>query len=312
VAASLGYLVISSVPGLLVWRVFHAMGLATFSTAAASLSGDLAAPERRGTTMGIFGLAQPAALSVGPAVGAAVLGASSYPALFLFTALTALFALACVLPISEDEGPKRAAPVSAVVWSTPGVLPSVAASAALQFAASIAYGTFVSFIAVVARERGLAVVGASFTLLALSSLGIRLVAGRLYDSWGPRAILPPGLISLAIGMALLGVTASAPGFLVAAVLAGAGIGSTHTTLVTRVVERSPAENRGSAVALFISCWELGVGGGTILMGRLAEAVGFTRMYLVVAVLCLSGLGGLRFLTHTPGLPPRDLAPPKEP
>ena len=312
VVASLGYLVIPSVPGLLVWRVFHAMGLATFSTAAASLSGDLAPPERRGTTMGIFGLAQPAALSVGPAVGAAVLAASSYPLLFLFTSFTALLALACVLPIPEGKTPKPAGPVTVATWRLPGVLPSVAVSATLQFAASIAYGTFVSFVAVVARERGLAVVGASFTLLALSSLGIRLVAGRLYDSWGPRAILPPALISLAIGMALLGVTANAPGFLLASVLAGAGIGGTHTTLLARVVERCPAEHRGSAVALFISCWELGVGGGTILMGRLAEAVGFRGMYLVAAALCLCGLGGLRTIARMPGLPPRDMAETKEP
>ena len=54
VLASLGYLAIRSIPGLLLWRVFHAMGLATFSTAAASLAGDLAPPGRRGTTLGVF------------------------------------------------------------------------------------------------------------------------------------------------------------------------------------------------------------------------------------------------------------------
>ena len=60
VVASLGYGVMRSVPGLLVWRVFHGLGLATFSTAAASLAADLAPPWRRGATMGAFGLAQAA------------------------------------------------------------------------------------------------------------------------------------------------------------------------------------------------------------------------------------------------------------
>ena len=68
--ASLGYGVIRWVPGLLLWRVFHGIGLATFSTAAASLAADLAPSGRRGTTMGVFGLAQAAALTVAP--GAAV------------------------------------------------------------------------------------------------------------------------------------------------------------------------------------------------------------------------------------------------
>ena len=69
VLASLGYLADPFHTGLLLWRVFHAMGLATFSTAAASLAGDLAPPGRRGTTMGVFSVAQAAALTVGPGVG---------------------------------------------------------------------------------------------------------------------------------------------------------------------------------------------------------------------------------------------------
>ena len=44
VLASLGYWTIQSVGGLLLWRVVHGIGLATFSTAAASLAGDLAPP----------------------------------------------------------------------------------------------------------------------------------------------------------------------------------------------------------------------------------------------------------------------------
>jgi predicted MFS family arabinose efflux permease len=171
----------------------------------------------------------------------------------------------------------------------------VAPSAATQFAASIAYGTIISFIAVVARDRGLDVVGAYFALLALSSLGIRLVAGRAYDALGPGAVLIPAFLALSTGMTLLALTARPAVFLAAAVLAGAGIGSTHTTLLARVVDGAPVDRRGSAVAVFTSCWELGVGGGTILMGRLAEAAGFQGMYLVVAALPLIGLAGLHWL-----------------
>ena len=293
--ASLGYLAIRSVPGLLIWRVFHAMGLAAFTTAAASLAGDLAAPDRRGTTMGIYGLAHPAALSVGPALGAAMLPGWGYPPIFLCSGFTAMLALGCVLPLpdirpSKSEGKTaRKSPLASTV------LRAVVVPAALQFSASIAYGTIISFIAVVARERELAGLGAAFTLLALSSLGIRLVAGRAYDTWGPRTVLVPGFLTLAVGMALLAVTAHAGIFLGAAVLAGVGIGGTHTTLLARVIEGSPTEARGSAVAVFTSCWELGIGGGAIVMGRLGETLGFAGMYLVAAALCVGGVLGLRWL-----------------
>lgn len=57
--------------GVALWRAFHALGLATFSTAAASFACDLAPPPRRGSTMGAFGLASGGCLTIGPGVGLA-------------------------------------------------------------------------------------------------------------------------------------------------------------------------------------------------------------------------------------------------
>ncbi len=295
VVASLGYLAIRTVPGLLLWRVFHAMGLATFSTAAASLAGDLAPPRHRGTTMGIYGLAQTAALSVGPGVGAAIQRAMGYSGLFLCAAFTGLSALACALVVRETKPPGKAHVGSEGRGGGRTVLHYVAPSAALQFSASIAYGTIASFVAILARDRGLDVLGTYFAILALSSLAIRLVAGRAYDAWGPRAVLAPAFLSLASGMGLLAITGRPGLFLGTAILAGGGIGATHTTLLARVVERSPSHARGSAVAVFTSCWELGVGGGTILMGRVAEAAGFSGMYLAAGAIPLVGLLGLLWI-----------------
>ena len=167
--------------------------------------------------------------------------------------------------------------------------------AIVQFAASIAYGTIISFIAVVARERGLDVVGAFFALLALSSLGVRLFAGRAYDAWGPATTLVPLLVLLAAGMSVLAVAKAPLLFLLAAVPTGIGIGGAHTTLISAVVDHSTPESRASSVAGFAACWELGVGGGTIVMGQLADRAGFGAMFLAVAVLPLLGLVGLRWL-----------------
>jgi MFS family permease len=299
VLASLGYWTIHSVGGLLAWRVVQGIGLATFSTAAASLAGDLAPPGRRGATMGIFGLAQASALTVGPGVGRRVLASAGYPGLFTAAAGAALAALACALVI-----PSRALPDtgwtgnrSTGAWPLGG---GTSVPAVVQFAASIAYGTIISFIAVVARERGLEGVGTFFALLALSSLSVRLFAGRAYDAWGPAATLGPLLVLVALGMSILAVARDPLLFLLAAVPAGIGIGGAHTTLISFVVDRSAAESRGTSVAGFAACWELGVGGGTILMGQLADRAGFGAMFLVVAALPLLGLGGLRWLRGPTG------------
>jgi len=295
VVASLGYIAIRSVPGLLAWRVFHALGLATFSTAAASLAGDLAPVGRRGTTMGVLGLAQAGALTIGPGLGQALQSSLGYTGLFVATACTAFAALVCALAVPRSPSPAPRLPARTRGVRGRALLDAAALPAAVQFPASVAYGTIVSFLAVVAQDRGLDVVGMFFALLALSSLGVRLVAGRAYDTWGAVAVLAPAFPALALGMVMLAVAAGPGLFLLAAVLAGVGIGGTHTTLLARVVDRSALESRASSVAGFTACWELGVGGGTILMGRLAEAAGFSVMFLAVASLPLLGLGSLRWL-----------------
>jgi predicted MFS family arabinose efflux permease len=303
VLASLGYWVIRSVRGLLLWRVFHAMGLATFSTAAASLAADVARPGRRGRTIGIFGLAQAGALAVGPGIGRIIQGALGYTGLFFTTAGTAFAALVCALALPSDASPRQEEMPGRWARSRAS-LHAAAVPAVVQFVASVTYGIIVSFVAVVARERGIDVVGMFFALLALSNLGVRLVAGKAYDAWGTAVVLAPAFGALAAAMALLAV-AGGPGLLLlAAVPAGLGIGSTHTTLMARVADRSAHESRGSSVAGFIVCWELGVGGGSILMGRLAESAGFYVMFVVAASLPLLGLGGL------PWLDDRDLGHPR--
>lgn len=297
VLASLGYLAISSVPGLLLWRVFHAMGLATFSTAAASLAGDLASPRRRGAAMGVFGLAQAGALAIGPGVGRVTLTTLGYAGLFLATACTALAALVFALALPGDPFPARKRVLGDFARGR-AFSDAAAVPAAVQFAASVAYGAIVSFIALVAVERGLEVVGSFFALLAMSSLSVRLVAGRAYDAWGAVPVLAPALLVLAGGVALLAVAGGTALFLLGAVLTGLGIGATQTTLLAHVVDRSGADSRAGSVAAFMACWELGVAGGAILMGRLAEASGFYVMFMGATSLPLLGLASLHWLGST--------------
>jgi MFS family permease len=294
VLASLGYLAIRSVPGLLLWRVFHAVGLATFSTAAAALAGDLAPPHRRGSVMGVFGLAQAAALTVGPAVGRASLTTMGFAGLFLTTAGTALVALLLALAFPCETFPVRNRALGDLARPR-ALFGAAAVPVAVQFGASVAYGIIVSFTALVARERGLDDVGSFFALLALSSLGVRLAAGRAYDAWGAATVLAPAFLILAGGVTLLAVAVGPELFLLAAVLTGLGIGATHTTLIAHVVDHSGPDRRGSSVAAFTACWELGVAGGPILMGRLAETSGFYAMFLAATSLPLLGLGSLHWL-----------------
>jgi len=147
-------------------------------------------------------LDQASVLMVGPGIGLAISAFFGYPGLFLAAAGTAVASLVCVAAVPKDLRTDPRVSQAHLsqrqsTWSATAI-PSVA-----QFAVSVAYGTIVSFVAVVARDRALTAVGAFFVLFALSGLGSRLVAGRVYDIWGVAAALTPTFLSLTIGMGLL-------------------------------------------------------------------------------------------------------------
>jgi MFS family permease len=164
--------------------------------------------------------------------------------------------------------------------------------ATAQFAASAAYGAIVSFVAVIAQSRGLDTVGIFFALFALSSLVVRPWAGNAYDSRGPVIVLAPAFLAIATGLGLLAVGGGQGSFLLSGVLAGAGIGGAQTTLIARIVDRAPLDSRATSIAGFTACWELGVGAGSILAGRLADAAGFPETFLAIAALSVLGLAVL--------------------
>ena len=233
-------------------------------------------------------------MTVGPGVGRVSFNTLGYVGVFVTAAGTAMAALGFAFALPRDRFPIRQRAFGHLARGR-ALLDAVAVPAAVQFVASVAYGTIISFIALVAVERGFDVVGSFFAFLAVSSLSIRLVAGRAYDAWGAAPVLAPALLVLAGGVALLAIAGNSGLFLFAAALAGLGIGATQTTLMAHVVDHSVAADRASNVAAFLACWELGVAGGAILMGRLADASGFYTMFMGATSLPLLGLGCLHWL-----------------
>jgi hypothetical protein len=122
---------------------------------------------------------------------------------------TAVVALAFTLALSGDQRPAGLRPLES--WA-PGRHRAATVPAVIQFAASVAYGTIVSFIALVAVERGLDVVGSFYTFLAVSSLSIRVAAGRAYDTWEAVPVLIPTFSVIAGGVALLAIADNRPLF----------------------------------------------------------------------------------------------------
>jgi MFS family permease len=300
--APLGYAAVRTIPALLATRVFHGVGMGVAPTAATVIATDLTAPERRGAAMGVFGLASGLALALGPYLGIELSRRLGFGVTFLAAAaLEGLaLALAWLLPETRTAGARSGPPPAAAPsgrrlrraagrwFSATAVYPS-----SLVLALYVSYGGIASFLPLFAVRRALGNPGLFFLVYALASLAVRPVAGRLSDRLGRRCLVAPALVVVAASLVLLGLARSPRALLLAAALYGTGFGAAQPALLAMAADRAPAGERGRAMGTLYTAWELGISGGSILLGVCAARLGYAAMWGVAAgCAALGALGAL--------------------
>ncbi len=270
----------TSVVSLLMLRVLHGIGWGAATTAATTLIADIAPPRRRGEAMGIFGVAANVAMAIGPMLSFALLYASSFSTLFAVSAAIALISLLLVLPISETVVVRPRTPL----FSKEAFFPS-----ALMFAVTLSYGSIVSFLPLFFQKQGITTnPGVFFTVLAITLIFIRVLAGKLSDIKGRKFVIVPGMILITMSLWVLSMADSLWIFLAAALLYGLGFGSVHPTLIALLVDKVGERERGAAMGTFTAAFDLGIGAGSIVLGMVLQFFGFKVMYLLGGLIVLAG------------------------
>jgi MFS family permease len=283
------YTQVSTIPSLQVARMFHGIGIAAFTSGYYTLIADVTPPSRWGAALGLGGIAPFLAMIPASPAGASLLQHSGFTVVFLTAGLTALVGLFVVMAIAEpgQQQSTSSAGGSASVGLVDVIrLRGVLAPALTTLTLGVTYGTVYTFLPLFAVERGLGNPGLFFTALSLSLVASRSTAGRLSDRWGRLTVILPMLAILATSMLGLNWAYGLPTLLAMAVLQGIGLGGARVGLETTVVDTAPAEARGRALSLVYFCLDVGIGGGSLAMGAVADLMGYGQGYLVVGVLLL--------------------------
>ncbi|MCX9012124.1 MAG: MFS transporter [Candidatus Methanoperedens sp.] len=272
----------TSVFSLLLLRVFHGIGWGAATTAASTLIADIAPPGRRGEAMGVFGISSNVAMAIGPTLSFLLLYASGipdFPRLFTIGAAIALVSLLLVLPISEAvvARPKTS------LFSREALLPSV-----LMFTVSLTYGSIVSFLSLFVQKEGAGNPGIFFSVLAVTLILVRALAGKLSDIRGRKSVIIPGMLIITLGLWVLAMAGSLRIFLAAALLYGLGFGLVHPAMMAFLVDRVGEKGRGAAMGTFTAAFDLGIGTGSIILGVVLQFFGFSIMYLLAGLIVLIG------------------------
>jgi MFS family permease len=275
------YFVPAGVPGLIVARLFLGAGEGAVYTAGSAWVVDLAPPERRARIIGLYGLSIWGGLTLGPPIGELILRASSFEAVWAFTAAAPLLGMAIALRIPEAFRPHDDAEFERRLISHEALRPGLGLSLAI-----VGYAAVATFIVLHLDQRGIGHGAEAFTVFAATVVATRIFAGGLPDRIGP---LRCAAAAAAIEAAALIAIGTADGLTVAlagAVAMGAGFSLLFPSLAVVVIDRVPEERRGVAMGTFTAFFDLGMGIGSPLAGAAVAIGGYEAAFWLAAACSL--------------------------
>jgi MFS family permease len=248
-------------------RLVHGLAWGLATVAMATVAADLVPSRWRGTGMGIYGLAMPLAMSLGPMLGSFLLGDPDLPSFALvFWVGTGITALATVAYLGVRVPPVRDASARLVVRDM--VERRVVPISIVQTLLCAGFGGWMTFLPLYASELGFDSAGPLFFWYAVGGLSSRIFAGRWYDLRGP--VGPAALTVLLLLGGWLGFALSTHSavVVVASLLLGLGFGTAGTVFLAMAIDLVEPFRRGAANATFFSAYDVGIGGGAMLFGAL--------------------------------------------
>lgn len=303
--APLLYLAVGTLEQLAFVRLYHGIATALFVPAAMALVAGLFHAER-GERLGWFSTATLTGRFIAPLAGGALIGAFAAAPGRGFTAVYLLCGaagIAAFLLAFRIPAPARA-PEAAQRWSETwaafrkviahrGIVITSAVEAAVLFA----YGTFETFLPLYAQGLGLSVsrIGLLLSAQVITLALTKPVMGRYSDrlsrrgKYGRQPQIVGGILIGALSLGLVGLFSSFLPLLFLGILFGLSLSLVTSASSALIADLSAKETQGSAMGVLGAVMDIGHTAGPLLMGMAAARYGFSRSFLLAAlVLLLAG------------------------
>ncbi|WFR65102.1 MFS transporter [Paenibacillus amylolyticus] len=275
------YYLSSGIWMILVFRVIHGFGFGLATTYFATIATENIPRDRRGEGMGYFGVGETVAISIGPLIGTWLLFKYDYQSLFMGGMCILLLALLMTIFVSRK--PKTEASSESMQTLVPSVKlieKKVLFPSLLIMLVGIAAGSIMSFVALFAAERGFENIAWFFFIVAIASFAVRLFSGKMFDRWGPGSVLLPSALFAIAGLLVLIIAQNDVQFLIAGALYGFGFGAIFPAIQTWCVNLVEEHEHENAMASFFNFFDLGIGGGSLILGVVASAFSYTVVYAI--------------------------------
>ena len=292
VCCSLLYPLLTSVAGFLLLRLFHGFSTGFKPTASSAYVADIAPVYRRGEAMGILGVSMNMGASIFPPVGSWLAGAFSLNVMFFASSGLALLSIVILLGLKETLESRQKFGIHALKVARNDIIePTALAPAAVIALSYVSFGALLTIVPDQSAHLGMANKGFFFTSFTAFSVLSRVIAGRVSDRFGRVPVLKVALLLSALSLALMG-NAQTPAMLLAASgFLGFSTGIVGPAAFAWVIDRSPDQHRGRAMATAYIALEIGIGFGALASAWAYDndAANFPFAFYLMAVMALAAL-----------------------
>ena len=274
------YVLDDSVEWISTLSAVRGAGFAVLTVLGATLAARVAPPDRRGESIGLYGLAiaVPNLLAVPAGVALVLDGHVGWLSWLAASPLLGLFLVpVLVRSVAPEAGPGPAGTRRAAVLAA--LTPSL-----VLFVVTLAGGGVVTFLPIERPDGVLATV--ALLVFGVTGAVTRWRSGMLADRLGGAWLLPLALAVTAVGLLViaLGLTAGAAWVVIGAAVFGAGFGATQNLTLIAAFARTGESGTTTASAMWNASFDAGTASGALALGFLAAGIGLDWTYVVVAAL----------------------------
>ncbi|MBT2725824.1 MFS transporter [Bacillus sp. ISL-75] len=279
--SSLGYYFGTNFILALSIRILHGFGFGLAVTILSTLAAEIIPKQRRGEGMGMLGNGTTIALALSPFVGIWLFNSYNPIILFGTAGVSLLIFLFCISFISFPErvinsNQKETSFLKSLIEPS-AIFPSF-----LMLLFGICMGGVISFMALYAKELEIEGVEWFYFVNTVSGFLIRFISGKVFDRKGHAWVLVPSSISVIIGFVLIYQTTTLSDLIIAAILYGMGTGSLFPSLQAWALNNTKPERYTKVTAMFFNSFDLGIGGGSAVLGLIAAKTNYGSIYLFSA------------------------------
>ena len=281
----IGYAAVSAVVLAIVCRMLQGAALAFSNTTTATIASDALPQSRFAEGMGYFGMATALATSIAPALSLKLMSVSFS---IMFIVSSAFMVVAFMLYLFMNTSAKK--PEAPVSLTLRGLIDSDAVPASvICLVFLLTWGALENFLSKFAAENNLPSGGTFFLITAVMLIVVRFTLGSLADKMGDGIFVYSCNAAMLIAFLLLAVAPCRTTFYIAAILAGYAFGGIEPALQSMAVHIAPPERRGSANSTFLCAYDIGLGGGGGIAGVLISRLGYSKMFLIVAMATVASI-----------------------